>query len=307
MLIKQNKVIPLVISMLMLSACSNSSREIAESSQVVAKVNDKEITTSYVERRVSRLSPLARKALRTKNGQKDFIDSLVSKELILQAARKEGLNKSAGFVTQVRDYKKDLLAQTFLQKKLLDKRPKLTEKEIRDYYDSQQESFKEQEEVRLSHIFLLSEVEAKDVLKELKNGADFAKLAFEKSANRKTAPRGGDMGYLRKWQLPPTVADKVFAMEAGQLSEVIPSDFGYTIIKVSDKRMGKAVALEVVAAAIKNKLLRDKQREMVNTLVEELKKNAQVTVNESVLASLNFSLGGEPGAAEKPKGDNLSK
>jgi len=299
MFIKQNKAIPLVISMLMLSACGSSSKDIAESSQVVAKVNDKEITTSYVERRVNRLSPLARKALKTKKGQKDFIDSLISKELILQAAGKEGLNKSAGFITRVEDYKKDLLTQTFLQKKLLAKRPTLTEKEIRDYYDSQQDNFKEQPEVRISHIFLLSEVEAKDVLKQLTNGADFAKLAFEKSSNRKTAARGGDMGYLRKWQLPLPVGDKVFALEVDQISEVITSDFGYTILKVTDKRVGKAVALEMVGGAIKNKLLRDKQREVVTVLVEELKKSAKVVVNESVLASLNFSMEGEPGAEGK--------
>lgn len=285
--IKQNRVILAIISMIILAGCSNSSRDIAESTQVAAKVNDQEITTSYVERRIGRLSPIVRRALKSKSGQKEFLDSLISRELLLQAARKEGFNKSHAFITQVQDYKKDLLVQTFLRKKLANQQIAVTEQEIQEYYETYQDNFKEQPEIRFSHIFLRSEVEIKDVLNQLENGEDFAKLAYEKSVNRKTAARGGDMGYLRKWQLPTPAAETVFSLETGQLSEVITSDFGYTILKVTDKRVGKAVPLEIVSGAIKNKLMKDKQREMAKTLVENLKKKANVVVNESVLASFS--------------------
>jgi parvulin-like peptidyl-prolyl isomerase len=211
------------------------------------------------------------------------------------------LNDNYAFKIQVQDYKNDLLVQTYLRQKIIKQNITVTENEIEDAFNAKQDNFKEQPEVRLSQIFLQSEVEAEDVLKRVKEGEDFAKVAFEKSVNRATAARGGDRGYIRKWQLPAPVAEMVFAMDTDQVSEVIPLDFGYTILKVTGKRMGKAVSLEIVAGAIKNKLLQDKQRTFVSTLVEDLKKNAQVVVNESALASLNIS----PGSEAKPSEQSL--
>jgi peptidyl-prolyl cis-trans isomerase C len=289
-----------VVLLLILSACGNSSREIAESTQMVARINDKEITTTYVERRLKRISPAVRdRALKSKEGQRKFIDSLVSRELLLQAAKEEKLSDNYAYKIQVQDYKNDLLVQTYLRQKAVKHNITVSEQEIEATFNAQQYNFKEQPEVRLSQIFLNSEVEAEDALKRVKEGEDYAKVAFERSVNRATAARGGDRGYIRKWQLPPSVAEMVFAMDTGQVSEVMPLDFGYTILKVTDKRMGKAVSLEVVAGAIKNKLLQDKQRAFISTLVENLKINAQVVVNESALASLNIFPGGDVKPSEQ--------
>ena len=277
-------------SCLLLAACESSSRDLAKSTQVVARVNDKEITTSYVQRRLSNLSALLRKKLRNEKRLQEFIDSLVAKELLLQAAREAKLDKSAAFVNRVRDYKKDLLAQLFVQKKLMEEKIRVSDQEVQDYYQSHQDDFKGQPELRLSNIFLVSEVQARDVLKQIKAGEDFAKLAREKSANRATAARGGDMGFLRKWQLPATVAGEIFSLKPGQVSDIIPSEFGYTIVKVTDERMGEDVPLEKVAAAIKRKLFREKQRRVVQQMVRELKKKARITINESVVASLGLAL-----------------
>lgn len=289
-----------LVLLLILFACGNSSREIVESTQMVARINEKEITTTYVERRLKRISPAVRsRALRSKEDQRKFIDSLVSRELLLQAAKKEKLNDNYAFRIQLQDYKNDLLVQTYLRQRLIKQNITVTEKEIVDAFNAQQDNFKEQPEIRFSQIFLQSEVEAEDVLKRLKEGEDFAKVAFEKSIDRATAARGGDRGYIRKWQLPTPVAKMVFGMDRDQISKVVPLDFGYTILKVTDKRLGKDVTLEMVAGAMKNKLLQDKQRMFVNILVEDLKRNAQVVVNESALASLNISLGSEVKPSEQ--------
>ncbi|MBI5788565.1 MAG: peptidyl-prolyl cis-trans isomerase [Candidatus Schekmanbacteria bacterium] len=302
--LKKLKMLLLIIAAL--TACGNSSEEIAKSSQVVAKVNDEELTTSYVERRLKRLSPLAHKALQNPKGQKEFIESLTTRELIIQAAKKENMQKAPAFVSQVQDYKKDLLIQNYIKEKLLKKQINVTEQDIQAYYDSQKANFQAQPELRISHIFVSSQVEAEEVLSQLKQGEDFTKLAMEKSANRATAIRGGDMGYVRRWQLPPAVADGVFALEVGQITEIIPSDFGYTILKVTEKRMGPDVAVADIAEAIKMNLMREKQRKALDDLVADLKKGAKISVNESVLASFNFSMGGELEVKENPPAGNAT-
>lgn len=292
MINKNRRVLLLILtgSLIASSGCGkDSAKEIADSTQVVARVNDRDITISYVERRISNMSPVIRKALNNKDGQKEFIDSLTSRELILQAAKKEGLDKNHAILTQIEDYKNDLLVQAMLQKKLESSRPNVTKEEIQKFYDENKDNFTAQTEMRLSHIFVQNEKDAKDILSRIESGEEFAKLAYEKSASRPTAMRGGDMGYVRKWQLPANVADQIFTLEIGQHTGVIPSDFGFTIVKVTDKREGPDVAVELVSDAIKAKLFKDKQRKISTDYIDGLKKNAKITMNESVLASLKFS------------------
>ncbi len=103
------------------------------------------------------------------------------------------------------------------------------------YYDANLAEFT-QDQVKASHILVATQAEADAILKELKEGADFAELAKTKSLDTTSAVEGGDLGYFAKDQMVAPFAEAAFATEKGALSEIVQSDYGFHIIKVADKR-----------------------------------------------------------------------
>src|ERR1700739_5083039 len=92
-----------------------------------------------------------------------------------------------------------------------------------------------QEEVHARHILVEGEDEAKAIIEQLKGGADFAKLAKEKSKDPGAA-EGGDLGYFTKDQMVPEFAEVAFKLDKGQVSEPVKTQFGWHIIKVEARR-----------------------------------------------------------------------
>ena len=99
-------------------------------------------------------------------------------------------------------------------------RAALTDEAMRQVYEEAVKSMGGQEEVRARHILVDSEEEAKAILEQIKNGADFATLAKEKSKDPGAAD-GGDLGYFTKEQMVPEFADVAFKMYPGQLSNPV--------------------------------------------------------------------------------------
>src|SRR5215472_3958366 len=93
-----------------------------------------------------------------------------------------------------------------------------------------------EEEVHARHILVPTEGEAKDIQAQLKNGADFATLAKQKSKDPGAA-EGGDLGYFTKDQMVPEFAEAAFKLDKGQISDPVKTQFGWHIIKIEDKRI----------------------------------------------------------------------
>src|SRR5499427_6049432 len=136
-----------------------------------------------------------------------------------------------------------------------------------------------EQEVHARHILVATEGEAKDIEAQLKRGADFAKLAKEKSKDPGAA-EGGDLGYFTKDQMVPEFADVAFKMYPGQLSNPVKTQFGWHIIKVEDKRTKQPPEFDKVKDQIEAYLARKAQTEFITKLrqsakVERLDKPAE--------------------------------
>ena len=89
--------------------------------------------------------------------------------------------------------------------------------------------------VRASHILVKTEAEAKDILEELKNGASFGDLAKDRSLCP-SKKRGGDLGFFSRGKMVREFEKAAFALKKGELSDVVKTQFGYHILKVTDRK-----------------------------------------------------------------------
>ena len=115
--------------------------------------------------------------------------------------------------------------------------------EIERYYQTNEAQFTTPEQVRASHILLKTEGkdeaavrEGRTLLKQVKSGADFAALAKKNSEDEGSAPQGGDLDYFGRGRMAKEFEDAAFALQPGQISDLVKSPFGLHIIKVADRK-----------------------------------------------------------------------
>jgi peptidyl-prolyl cis-trans isomerase C len=135
----------------------------------------------------------------------------------------------------------------------------------RQIYDEAVKQAPNEEEVHARHILVPTEDEAKAILAQLKNGADFATLAKEKSKDPGAAD-GGDLGYFTKEQMVPEFAAVAFKLDKGQVSDPVKTQFGWHIIKVEDKRVKPTPTFGQVKPQLENFVARRAQRQLVEKL-----------------------------------------
>ncbi len=167
--------------------------------------------------------------------------------------------------------------------------PGPSDADARDFYDKNPDKFKQDESVRASHIlFRVDEkatdaekkkvrAEAESVLKQARSGADFAELAKKHSADG-SAAQGGDLNFFTHGQMVPAFDQAAFALQPGQISDIVTTQFGYHIIKVTDRKPASTVAFESVSDRIKQFLTQQRKQERAQAFIDGLKKKARIEV-----------------------------
>jgi peptidyl-prolyl cis-trans isomerase C len=252
------------------SGCSkNSSSEAPASSTsdpVIARVNGVDIKQSDlalaeedVGADMQAASPEAKR--------EHLISYLADIIMVTQAADKKNLADNPDFKRRLAFLRSKLLMGYELQQEA---KTALTDEALKQTYDEAVKSMSGQEEVRARHILVEGEDEAKAILEQLKGGADFAKLAKEKSKDPGAA-EGGDLGYFTKDQMVPEFADVAFKMYPGQLSNPVKTQFGWHVIKVEDKRIKQPPEFEKVKDQIEAYLARKAQADFIAKLRQSAK------------------------------------
>lgn len=209
------------------------------------------------------------------------LDQMISEKLLIQEAKYMGLEEDNDVLEQIKKITEQILVQVLIEREISDK-IKVNDEEVLEYYEQNKDSFTEKEQVHLYNILLETEEEAQDVLEQLKAGGDFSEIAIEKSAGP-SATQGGDLGYLTRGTIIPEIEEVVFALELEELSEVIKTDFGFHILKITEKKPETVKALEEVKEDIIQTLLPDKQKEAFENFLEELKSKSEIEINEEAL------------------------
>lgn len=183
-----------------------------------------------------------------------LLDQLVNRKLMLQAGMAQKLNEDAAVRAQVREFEDFAVQRAYLDRYI---DSAVTEAMLRKEYAATVGAEKGKDEVKASHILLQSEDDAKAVIKQLAGGADFAKLAREKSTGP-SASNGGDLGYFGREQMVAPFAEAAFAMKDGETSAApVKTQFGWHVIKVTGRRTPPPPAFEEVRDDLHDRLTRD--------------------------------------------------
>jgi peptidyl-prolyl cis-trans isomerase C len=243
------------------------------------------------------------------------LDGLIDRELLKQDSKKLGIVVDENEVNQQlaalkqkfgneKDYTETLakmnlteaelktqLRQDLAIKKLIDRqigsKVTVTPEEMKAFYDGHPEFFKAPERVRASHILIKVDAAGTDadkakakeritaIQQRLKKGEDFAAVAKETSECPSGA-NGGDLDYFQRGQMVGPFEDAAFKMPPGTVSDIVETQFGYHLIKVTDKKDASTVAYDEIKGKIEDYLKQQKVNEQLGQYVAQLKKGAKI-------------------------------
>ena len=249
---------------------------------IVARVDGVELHLSDVEAARQALPPQAQK-LSLEQIYPMLLDRLVDGALITEAGRKEHLEQDPDVQTRLKRYEDRLIQEAYLNRAI--KRAE-TEDRLKTRYQEMLKEKAAQEEVHARHILLASEAEAKSVIAQLDKGADFAALAKQYSTDP-NAQSGGDLGYFGHADMVPEFAAAAFSLPVGEYTKTpVKTEFGWHVIKVEDRRLGKPPSFEDA----REELSQDLAHDIIEAKLQELRGAAKIE---------EFGLDGKPLPASK--------
>ena len=245
--------------------------DVAGDNPVVARVNGVAIYRTDLTALRSRLPPQVQQQPPEQLYPR-LVDQLVALQLVAQSARKMKLNEEPNVKTMTMLADEEILQDAYLDNIM---RKEITEAKLRERYDQQIKTMPAHDEVHARHILVPTEDQAKALIEELKKGADFAKLASDKTTDPSGKNSGGDLGYFSQTDMVPEFAAAAFALKPGEFTQTpVKTQFGWHVIKVEDRRAAKAPTYEQIAP----QLARQMSQELYGQKVKELASTAKIEV-----------------------------
>ncbi len=250
---------------LSLSACGG------ESGTVIARVNSDKITQEEVDAQLQGV-PAELIEQQGEELKARVLNNLVEQSLLIQAAKKEGIEADASFKEQMDEVRKQLLTRMVLQKKV---DQAASDDALMALYDLEKEKYA-QPQLKARHILVKTEDEAKSLIKKLEGGADFAKLATENSTGP-TKDRGGDLGWFRPADMVPEFSNAVKEMTKGEFGKTpIQTQFGWHVVMLEDTKAPEAPTFDELKPILKQRVT----QVTIEGYLNELRQKADITLVE---------------------------
>jgi foldase protein PrsA len=265
---------------------SNNLQEEEVTGTKLAKVNNKIITYEEFEQNIKNLKALSEEIkIETFDEKKGLLDEMVNQELLYQEAKSRGIDQRK----EIKDLSEGYLRGLAVRQLMIDITENVTVDalEIETFYNQYKDQLSEPEQRRVREIVVSSDLRAKDIYMGLLNGEDFATVAKEKSIGD-SAVNAGDAGlitYGQRGEEYKKYDEMAFALDKGELSSIFKGPKGFYIIKIEDVQVGKAKSLQdpELLEQIKSTVLSYKQQERLKDLLDKLKTNASLEINEELI------------------------
>lgn len=258
---------------------------------LLAKIGDKKIMMSDFNRMISYYDADKKKALEENPIFKaTILQRLVQGMVLSKIAKDNGFDKKTGIKEQIELLINDFLASQYLIDEVVGK-INVTENEIKLYYKMHGDEFRTPEMVRVRHILVIfdksgsedlkkkTKEKAEAILKRVKAGEDFAKLASEYSDDAASKSKGGDMGFFPKGRMIPDFEKAAFSLKPGEVSDVVETQIGFHIIKSEEKKESVLEPYESIKDKVRDKVFAEFKKARVDEFAEKAMKDAGVELN----------------------------
>ncbi len=278
---------------------AQSAKHTAKPDPVVARIDGQPVRLSDLES-AKALLPARVRRLPTKSMYRPLLERVITQRLITAAGRRANIQNDPLLKKRLALIEARLIHDIYLGKRV---EKQVTDKAVKERYQQFLKLRKGGAEVNARHILVKTEKEALAIIRQLKKGADFAKLAKLKSTGP-TKVQGGNLGWFGKGDMVKEFDAVVFTLKIGQVSpKPVRTQYGWHVIKVVGKRKKTAPKL----AAVRTQLIQTMAREFYDAEVKRLTAAAKIE---------RFDLKGKPlkavpkqagGAAKKPAGGGKKK
>ena len=265
---------------------------------LIARVGDQEIKAAQIAPYLENLSEQDRAAL-AKNpaALSQAVRTLILQQILFKEALAAGWDKTPDVAEQLARLREGAIAETYLQSiaKIPDGYP--SEADIKTLYEARKADLQVPRQLKLAQIFIAvpndapkeaqdkSKARIEEIAKAAKTG-DFAALAREKSEERETATRGGDVGWLAETQIQPEIRTKVASLSKGAASDPVRLADGWYVVKVVDVKEPHTATLEEVKDQLVKLLRNERARANREAYLSKMQQQNPVVLDELGLSKL---------------------
>lgn len=236
--------------------------------KVIAAVGGKPITEADVSREIARMGQRGQN-YNTPQGRAMVLEQLINKRLFLLDAQRNLYEREPAFKEQLQAVKEEMLTGYAMQKAV--ERVRVTDEEVKKYYEENKDKFVSGTTFNASHILVESEDKANELLDQIRAG----EITFEDAARRfSTCPsgkQGGELGDFTSGQMVPEFENACAAMEPGQTTGPVKTQFGYHIIRLNKKEEGGDVKFADIREELTEALRSEKQQAAYQSRINQLK------------------------------------
>lgn len=236
--------------------------------RVLANVNGKPITEEDVNRFIMAMGRNGQ-AYNNPQGRAAVLEQLIAQRLFLLDAQRNLLERDQAFKDQLAVVKEQLLMEYAISKCVDSVR--VTEDEVRGYYDSHKEEMTQDETVNASHILVDSEEKANELLKAINDGEISFEDAARENSSCPSSSQGGNLGDFGRGQMVPEFDQACFEMEEGEVRGPVKTQFGYHLIRLNKKNPAEALSYNDVRAQLYEQITRERQQAAYQSKINQLK------------------------------------
>jgi peptidyl-prolyl cis-trans isomerase C/foldase protein PrsA len=301
---------------LLLAAACHRPKQAEEDTSVIATVNGEIIARTLfeqeLEREVDLAAQVAGEPKQLEPIKQQLLKTLIERALLLQAAKAMNVSLTPeevdrGVMRISADYPDERFGEALAQGQmtLADLKQKtaalltterlfqeqvyarvaVTEGEIRSYYETHRDEFREPEQVHAAQIVVKGLEDAKRVQQQLRAGKKFGDLARKYSLSP-DAKVGGDLGFFPRGVMPPQFDEVAFKLGVNQVSDIVTTEYGFHLFKVLEKRAPRAGELPEARTRIHEKLLKEKREQAQREYLQSLWRSAKIHINERALEAI---------------------
>lgn len=236
--------------------------------KVIAAVAGKPITEADINQELIRMGQRGQ-SYNTPQGRAMILEQIIGKRLFLLDAQRNLYEREPAFKEQLQAVKEEMLTSYAVQKAI--ERVRVTEEEVRKYYEDNKDKFVSGVTFNASHILVDSEEKANELLEQINAG----EITFEDAARQhSTCPsgkQGGELGDFSSGQMVPEFENACAEMEPGQTAGPVKTQFGYHIIRLNKKEEGGDVKYADIREELTEALRSEKQQAAYQSKINQLK------------------------------------